>query len=114
MYPMANRIAGFGSHACIWIPSETLEPVFHHVFIWHLIGGGDSYLRNELSCPIMCQMKALMKSLMKTQLSLSQAQHASASEESCPGWVNQSIGVYTQKAKVDKVRRASAIEKRTL
>ena len=32
--PMANRTAGFGSHAYIWIPSETLEPMFHRVFIW--------------------------------------------------------------------------------
>ena len=59
MCPMANRIAGLGSHACIWIPCETLEPVFHHVFIWHLIREEDSYLGNELSCPD--------ESLMKTR-----------------------------------------------
>ena len=27
------RITGFGSHACIRIPSETLKPAFHGVFI---------------------------------------------------------------------------------
>ena len=88
MCPMANGIAEFGSHVYIWIPSETLEPVFHRIFIWHLIRGDDSYLRNELSCPIMCQMKTLMKSMMKTRLGLSQAKLASASRESRPGWVN--------------------------
>ena len=39
-----------------------LEPVFHRIFIWHLIGNEDSYKGNELPYPIMCQMKALMKS----------------------------------------------------
>ena len=82
---MANGIAGFGSHACIWILSETLKPVFHRVFIWHLSGEEDSYFGNELPCPIMV---ALMKSLMKTRLGLSQVKRASASRESCPGWVN--------------------------
>ena len=79
MCPMANRFAGFESYACIWIPNETLEPMFHRVFTWHLIGKGDSYSGNELSCPIMCQMKALMKSWAK---------RASAPREYCPGWVN--------------------------
>ena len=32
-------------HACIWIPSETLEPVFHRVFICRLIGKEDTLLR---------------------------------------------------------------------
>ena len=39
---MANRITGFGSHECMLIPSETLMPVFHRVFILHLIGEEDS------------------------------------------------------------------------
>ena len=115
MCPMANRIAGFGLHACIWIPSETLEPVCHHIFIWHLIGEKDSYLGNELSFPIMCQMKE--------RLGLPQTKRASVSGESCPGWenagrsdksINQSIGVFAQEAKVDQARIASATEKRTL
>ena len=38
MCPTANRIPGFGSHECMWILSETLEPVFHCVVMWHLIG----------------------------------------------------------------------------
>ena len=88
---MTKRIAGFGSHACTWIPSETLESVFHCVFNWHLIGKEDSNLGNELSCPIMCQMKALMKSLMKRWLGLSKAKRASASRESCPGWVDPGL-----------------------
>ena len=49
MCPVTNRIAGFGSHACIWITSETLEPVFHRNFIWHLTGREDSYGGNEPS-----------------------------------------------------------------
>ena len=64
------------------------QPVFHRVFIWHLIGEEDSYLENGLSCPIMCQMKVLMKSLMQTRLSLSQAKRVSASREPCQGWIN--------------------------
>ena len=44
---MANRIAGFGSRAYVWMPNETLpsEPEFHRVSIWHLIGEKNSYLR---------------------------------------------------------------------
>ena len=87
MCPMTNRIAGFGSHACIWIPSETLEPVFHHVFIGHLIGEEDSCLGDELLSNHVID-EAPMKSLMKTRLSLSQAKRASGSRKSCPGWVN--------------------------
>ena len=52
MCPMANRIAGFSSRACIWVPSEIMEAAFHRVFSWHLIGVEDSCLGDELSCPI--------------------------------------------------------------
>ena len=55
--PMANGIAEFGSHEIIRIPGETLEPVCHRVFILHEIRGKDSCLGDELSSPIMCQMK---------------------------------------------------------
>ena len=39
MCRMANRVAGFGSHECMWIQGKTLEPVFHRVFICYLTGG---------------------------------------------------------------------------
>ena len=39
---MANKFAVFRSRACFWISSETLEPAFHRVFIWCLIGEEDS------------------------------------------------------------------------
>ena len=42
MCPITNGSAGFWLRACIWIPSETLEPAFHRVFIWHLTGEEDS------------------------------------------------------------------------
>ena len=43
---------GFRSHECMWIPSERLKPVFHQVFIWHLIKKGDSHPGDEHSSPI--------------------------------------------------------------
>ena len=43
---------GFRSHECMWIPSERLKPVFHQVFIWHLIGKEDSHSEDEHSSPI--------------------------------------------------------------
>ena len=61
MRPIANRIAGFGSYKCMWIPCEVLGRVFHRDVIWHLTGEDDPSLGDELSSPILCQIKAQMK-----------------------------------------------------
>ena len=45
--PTENGVAGFGSHECMWIPSEKLELVFHRVFIYHLIGQEHSPLGDD-------------------------------------------------------------------
>ena len=43
----------FRSHKCMWmLPIERLKPVFHQVFIWHLILKGDSHPEDEHSSPI--------------------------------------------------------------
>ena len=61
MCPMATRIAGFWSHAFIWIARKPLEPAFHRAFIWHLIREEDLCQVSDLSSPIICQMKTPMK-----------------------------------------------------
>ena len=75
------------------MPSEILEPVFHRIFIWHLIGGGgggggeDPW--DEIPSSIICQMKALMK----TRPVCFQADRPSVSVKLCPGWINPLNGV---------------------
>ena len=84
MCPMANRIAWFGSHERRWIPSETLEPVFHRVFIWHLIGEEDSCPGDVLSSPIMCEMKVPMKHWWKHSSTCMNAECAGVSGNILP------------------------------
>ena len=97
-------IAGFGSQLCIWRHSETLESVFHRVFMWHPIGGGIHVQEDEVSSPVICQMEALMKTrFSRLSVPVFLEKSCTVLVSHLEGVTNESkIEIYAQRSKADQ------------